>query len=43
MYFSEESMDVDVSDDEEWVNGDVNAFDLFEVDEDEEDWHLYNS
>ena len=37
MYFSEESMDVDDSDDEEWVDGDGNAFDLFEVDEDEED------
>ena len=33
MYLSEESMGVDDSDDEEWVDGDGNAFDLIENDE----------
>ena len=37
MYLSEESMDVDDSDDEEWVDRDGNAFDAFETDEEEED------
>ena len=37
MYLSEESMDVDDSDDEEWVDRDGNAFDAFEIDEEEED------
>ena len=37
MYLSEESMDVDDSDDEEWVDRDGNAFDAFEIDEEEEE------
>ena len=36
MYLSEESMDVDDSDDEEWIDRDGNAFDAFEIDEEEE-------
>ena len=36
MYLSEENMDVDDSD-EEWVDRDGNAFDAFEIDEEEED------
>ena len=37
MYLSEESMDVDDSDDKDWVDRDGNAFDAFEIDEEEED------
>ena len=37
MYLSEECMDVDDSDDEEWVDRDGNAFDAFEIDEEEEE------
>ena len=37
MYLSKESMDVDDSDDEEWVDRDGNAIDAFEIDEEEED------
>ena len=37
MYLSEEIIDEDDSDDDERVDGDGNAFDLFEVDEYEED------
>ena len=37
MYLSEESIDVDDSDEEEWVDRDGNAFDAFEIDEEEED------
>ena len=37
MYLSEESMDVDDSDDEEWVDRDGNAFDVFDIDEEEEE------
>ena len=37
MYLSEESMDVDDTDDEEWDDRDRNAFDAFETDEEEED------
>ena len=37
MYLSEESIDVDDSDEEEWVDRDGNAFDTFEIDEEEED------
>ena len=37
MYLSKESMDVDDSDEEEWVDSDGNAFDAFKIDEEEED------
>ena len=37
MYLSEESMNVDDSDNEEWVDRDGNAFDAFEIDKEEED------
>ena len=37
MYLSEESMDVDDSDDKESIERDGNAFDAFEIDEEEED------
>ena len=37
MYLNEESMDVDDSDDEEWVDRERNAFDAFEIDKEEED------
>ena len=37
MYLSEESMDADDNDDEEWDDRDGNAFDAFEIDEEEED------
>ena len=37
MYLSEESMCVDDSDDEEWVDRDGNAFDLIEIDEEDDD------
>ena len=37
MYLSEESMDVDDSDDKEQIERDGNAFDAFEIDEEEED------
>ena len=37
MYLSEESMGIDDSDDEEWVDRDGNAFDLIEIDEEEDD------
>ena len=37
MYLSKGSMDVDDSDDEEWIESDGNAFDAFEIDEEEED------
>ena len=36
MYLSEESMDVDEIDDEEWVDRDGNAFNAFEIDEEED-------
>ena len=37
MYLNEESMGVDDSDGEEWVDGDENAFYLIEIDEEEDD------
>ena len=37
MYLSEESMGIDDSDDEEWVDGDGNAFNFIEIDEEEDD------
>ena len=37
MYLSKESMGVDDSDDEEWDHGDGNAFDLIEIDQEEDD------
>ena len=36
MYLSEESMDVDDSDDEEWIDSDGNAFDAFDIDKEED-------
>ena len=41
MYLSEESMGIDDSDDEEWVDGDGNAFDLIEINELNDYCHLY--
>ena len=37
MYLNEECMDVDDNDDDEWVDRDGNAFDAFEIDEEEEE------
>ena len=37
MYLSKESMDVDDSHDEEWVDRDKNVFDAFKIDEEEKD------
>ena len=36
IYLSEESMDVDNSDDEVWVDKDGNAFNAFEIDDEED-------
>ena len=43
MYLSEESMNVDDSDNEELVDRDGNAFDAFEIDKEEEDYYLYKT